>query len=142
MPAGRKTKYYKGYAKQAEVACREGGFTDAKLAKLFDVAKSTITLWKKIHDEFSVSIKKGKDDYDSMNVEDCLMKKCLGFNFTEVTREPVKDKTTGVASMQITKQVTKFVVPDTTAQIFFLKNRQPGRWRDKKDLEHSGEIKF
>lgn len=30
---------------------------------------------------------------------------------------------------------------DTTAMIFWLKNRQPSRWRDRKNLDHSGEIK-
>lgn len=39
-----------------------------------------------------------------------------------------------------TKRVTKEVVPDTTAQIFWLKNRRPDKWRDKRDLEHSGGI--
>lgn len=29
---------------------------------------------------------------------------------------------------------------DTTAQIFWLKNRRPDKWRDKRDLEHSGGI--
>lgn len=28
----------------------------------------------------------------------------------------------------------------TTAQIFWLKNRRPDKWRDKQDLEHSGGI--
>lgn len=40
----------------------------------------------------------------------------------------------------VTKEVTKEVLPDTTAQIFWLKNRRPDRWRDKQDIEHSGQI--
>lgn len=33
------------------------------------------------------------------------------------------------------KKVTKFVKPDTTAQIFWLKNRKPDKWRDRKELD-------
>lgn len=40
----------------------------------------------------------------------------------------------------VTKEITKEVLPDTTAQIFWLKNRRPDRWRDKQDIEHSGQI--
>lgn len=40
----------------------------------------------------------------------------------------------------VTKEVVKEVVPDTTAQIFWLKNRKPHEWRDKQDIEHSGGI--
>ena len=40
--------------------------------------------------------------------------------------------------MRITKVVKKEVVPDTAAQIFWLKNRKPEAWRDKQNLEVSG----
>ncbi len=38
------------------------------------------------------------------------------------------------------KKVIKQVSPDVTAQIFWLKNRRPDRWRDKQDIEHSGGV--
>lgn len=38
------------------------------------------------------------------------------------------------------KKVVKQVAPDTTAQIFWLKNRKPAEWRDKREIEHGGEI--
>lgn len=40
----------------------------------------------------------------------------------------------------VTKEVTKEVIPDVTAQIFWLKNRKSKEWRDKHELEHSGVI--
>ena len=40
----------------------------------------------------------------------------------------------GPARMEVTREVTREVLPDTTAQIFWLKNRRPDRWRDKRDL--------
>lgn len=41
----------------------------------------------------------------------------------------------------LAERKVKEVVPDTTAQIFWLKNRRPDRWRDKQDMELSGEVK-
>lgn len=41
---------------------------------------------------------------------------------------------------QLEKVVTKEVQPDTTAQIFWLKNRKPQQWRDRQDINHSGNI--
>ncbi|MEW4414440.1 transposase [Clostridium sp. AN503] len=43
--------------------------------------------------------------------------------------------------MILAERKTKEVVPDTTAQIFWLKNRRPDKWRDKQDMELSGEVK-
>ena len=40
----------------------------------------------------------------------------------------------------IYQEVTKQVAPDTTAQIFWLKNRKPVEWRDKKETELSGGL--
>ena len=135
MAGGRPTKYKVDYARQAEVACREGGFTDVKLAKLFSVTVPTITGWKKSHPGFFTSIKKGKDDYDVMLAEDCLMKRLQGYNYIETTKKPNRGKGVDPGTLVITKQVTKHVVPDTTAQIFFLKNRQPERWRDRQQID-------
>lgn len=49
-------------------------------------------------------------------------------------------KAEDTGELVVTKEVTKEVLPDTTAQIFWLKNRRPDRWRDKQDIEHSGQI--
>ena len=59
----------------------------------------------------------------------------MGYSFTEITRTPNKD-----GKMEITKKVTKKIVPDVTAQIFWLKNRQPDRWRDKQELGITAEV--
>lgn len=139
---GRKTKYHPSYARQAEVACVEGGFTDAKLAKLFDVSITTITTWKRKYPEFLASVKRGKDEFDSMKVEASLLKKALGTKVKKITKEPFYDEKSGKTKMVVTKTEVTDLLGDTTAQIFFLKNRQPQRWRDKQVHEHEGEIKI
>ena len=36
--------------------------------------------------------------------------------------------------------IIKHYPPDTTAAIFWLKNRKTDQWRDKQDVEHSGSV--
>jgi len=59
----------------------------------------------------------------------------------EATLEEIKLVELGVSRYKtiLVEEKTKEVVPDTTAQIFWLKNRKPTEWRDKQELEHTGE---
>ena len=66
-------------------------------------------------------------------MENALLKRALGYTYTETKKERTAE---GVRTTTTIKEV----VPDTTAQIFWLKNRRPDRWRDKQDIEHSGQI--
>jgi len=129
---GPKTKFKPEYVNQAYVACKEGGFTRPKLAKLFSVSPVTINNWCKAHPELLTAIKKGKDEWDSEIVEKNLLKRAVGFRYKEKENRPDNN-----GKMQTVKETTKLIIPDTTAQIFWLKNRQPERWRDRKQLELS-----
>ena len=86
--------------------------------------------WKDKYPDISDTLKKGKDVVDRQ-VENALLKRALGYEYTEVTREYIPE----VGEVTVTKEVTKQVVPDTTAQIFWLKNRKPDKWRDKQEYE-------
>lgn len=110
------------------------GLTDEQISANMGISTSTFYEWKKNYPEFSESLKKGKEVVD-IQVENALLKRALGYKYTETTSEVGED-----GEMRVTKQVTKEVVPDTTAQIFWLKNRKPTFWRDKQNIEHSGEI--
>lgn len=96
------------------------GLTDEQIAKNIGITLSTFYEWKKKYSEISESLKKGKEVVD-IEVENALLKRALGYRYDEITLE------NGIE----TKRVTKEVVPDTTAQIFWLKNRRPDKWRDK-----------
>jgi hypothetical protein len=104
------------------------GLTDEQIAHNIGISRKTLSEWKVKYSDISDTLKKGKEVIDRQ-VENALLKRALGYSYTEVTREG------GV----ITKEVTKEVHPDTTAQIFWLKNRKPSEWRDKQQIEHSGE---
>ena len=100
------------------------GLTDEQIAKNLGVAVSTFNEYKKKYPEFSESLKKGKEIVD-YEVENALLKRALGYEYDEVTYERGEE----------TKRVTKQVNPDTAALIFWLKNRNPEKWRDKQVVE-------
>ena len=146
-PGGRPVKYQEDYARQAYVVCIEGGFTDHKLALLFNVAKSTINRWKKDHPEFWDSIKAGKNKFDTEVIEKAFLKRCTGFYHNETTREPVTvdeiDPKTGdlvkATKMMVTKRVRKHVVPDAKGCMDWLTNRAPDRWKKSKHVAITGQ---
>jgi hypothetical protein len=146
MNMGRKKLYKEEFNDQARVACQEGGFTDAKLGKLFGVKPDTIYSWKKEYPAFARAVQDGKDAWDSEKAERSLAKRVTGFFYTEVTRElrPIyKEGLDGKATisgseMVVTKRVKKYVVPDVGAIALWLKNRRRDRWKDYKAIEISG----
>jgi hypothetical protein len=137
---GRPSKYQDDFARMAHVACVEGGFTDRKLADLFNVTRRTIDNWKREHPEFFRSIKAGKDKFDSSRVETAFLKSCLGIRFTETTKEPlVLGDSQEPGKLVVTKKVQKFIAPNPKACMDWLCNRQPDRWKKLKHVELSGK---
>ena len=115
------------------------GLTDEQIAHNMGIGKTTFYDWKKKYPNIVNALKKGKEVVD-IQVENALLKRALGYSYNEVTRERIRDPETGETSLEITKTVKKEVVPDTTAQIFWLKNRKPKEWRDRKETEISGGL--
>ena len=123
---------------QLEAWARDG-LTDEQIAHNMGVAYSTLRVWRDKYSALSAALKRGKEVVD-IQVENALLKRALGYSYKETTRESQFNPQTEQYELVVTKEVTKEVVPDTTAQIFWLKNRKPDGWRDKKDIEHSGSI--
>ena len=115
------------------------GLTDEQMAKNMGINRDTLRVWKKKYSGISGTLKRGKEVVDR-EVENALLKRALGYSFTETTRELRTNEETGEKELVVTKTVVKDIQPDTTAQIFWLKNRKPNEWRDKKDVGVSGEI--
>ena len=115
------------------------GLTDEQIAQNMGISVSTFYDWKSKYSEISESLKKNKEIVDAQ-VENALLKRALGYSFTETTKERRLNDETGEYEMVTTKEVVKEVTPDTTAQIFWLKNRKPEDWRDKKDVSVEGDI--
>lgn len=128
---------------QIEAWARDG-LTEEQIAANMGIVRSTLNEWKTKFPDISDSLKRGKAIVD-IQVENALLKRALGYTYVETTREQVidYDPNTGEKTgshMEITKTVTKKVQPDTTAQIFWLKNRKPDVWRDKRDVGVEGTI--
>lgn len=116
------------------------GLTDEQIAHNMGIVRQTLSEWRGRFPDIDDALKRSKEIAD-IQVENKLFKRAIGYTCIETTEEPVLDKATGETKLVVTKRVTKEVPPDVTAQIFWLKNRKPKEWRDKRDLEHSGEVK-
>ena len=126
------------------------GLIDEQIAKNLGVAYSTFREYKKKYLALSAALKRGKEVIDR-EVENALLKRALGYECEEITQERVLKKDTKgtpmtdlhgfpIYEMVTTKTIKKEVVPDTTAQIFWLKNRKPETWRDKHEVDHDGTV--
>lgn len=145
---GRPTKYKPEYDEQAYKLCLLG-HTDEELASFFEVDVSTIHRWKLEHEGFCDSIKKGKEIAD-MDVAMKLLERAQGATVLRQQAIKMKDTQYNSEGKKVSEEERIEVVdlvhqeaPDTTALIFWLKNRKSTAWRDKQvtELEGSVEIK-
>jgi hypothetical protein len=127
--AGRPTDYKEEYAEQAEKACATFGAKDKELAEYFEVCEKTLNNWKIEHPLFLQSIKRGKDVYDTNKVEASLLERALGYEHPETKVFMHEGKVIKVDDL------VKHYPPETAAAAFWLKNRNPKRWRDLKAVE-------
>jgi hypothetical protein len=121
-------KYREEFAAQAEKLCLLGA-TDVELADFFDVTERTINRWKTAHPEFMAAIKDAKDKADARVIRS-LYHRAMGYSHPDVHVSNFKGEIT-------VTPIVKHYAPDTTACIFWLKNRQPDDWRDR--VEHTGK---
>jgi hypothetical protein len=122
---GRPSKYRAEYPAQAEKLCALGAI-DTDLAAFFAVHVDTIAEWKVAHPEFSDAIKRAKDNWDA-KVERSLCQRAMGYSHPAV-------KILQYEGNPIEVPYTEHYAPDTAACIFWLKNRQPDRWREKVEI--------
>lgn len=105
------------------------GLTNEQIAHNMGVHRATLSKWQKQTDDINNALKRGKEVSDR-EVENALFKNAIGFHYTE-------EQLTETGEIV---QVSKYHKPNTTAQIFWLKNRKPSVWRDKQNIEHGGSI--
>jgi len=127
----RPSKYRPEFVTQAEKLCKLGA-TDIEIADFFGINVATLKRWKHEYLEFCAAIKAAKVEADD-RVERSLFSRATGYEHDEVDIRVVKDRI-------VKTPIRKFYPPDTTAAIFWLKNRKPAEWRDKQELEHSGAV--
>ena len=115
------------------------GLTDADMAKNIGIARSTFCEWKKKSPELSDILKKSKEVADII-IENALYKRATGYSVMLKKTFKVKDiiYENGKKVKETEKLVEgydeMYIPADTTAQIFWLKNRKPNEWRDKREV--------
>lgn len=138
---GRPSKYENVCLKTVTKLCLLG-LTDEELAEYFEVNIDTIYNWKNEHPEFVEAIKNGKEKADA-KVAKRLYRRAMGYEHKDVELKVVSNGN-GDGSRIEEVEVTKIYPPETAAAIFWLKNRQSKRWRDKQEIEtkHSGSVQI
>lgn len=120
-PVGRPSDYQDVFAKQAAKLC-ELGATDMELANFFGVETRTIYRWRNSVPEFCQSVVVGKEAADE-RVKRSLFNRAVGYTFES-------EKVFQFQGQIVRAQTTEHVPPDPGAALNWLKNRQPGEWRE------------
>jgi hypothetical protein len=130
----RPSEYKPEYAEIAAKLCTKG-FTDVELAETFGVSVRTIYRWKEF-DDFCQALKVGKEPADN-RVERALYERATGYSFIE--QQAIKIKIGQYEERVEIVDVERQMPPDTTACIFWLKNRRKEDWREKVDGPDDGD---
>lgn len=129
---GRPSGYKPEFCKIAQKMC-ELGATDEDVAQALGVSRVTLHRWQTEYSDFCSALKAGKAPADE-RVERSLYHRATGYTFDAVKIFPPKGQDEAVMV-----PYREHVPPDTTACIFWLKNRRPDLWRDKQHHEHTGK---
>lgn len=130
MPAGRPSKY-DGIDLERVRMLASRGWTDVEMSDFFDVSEKTWNTWKGKHSEFLQSLKDWKIEADA-RVERSLYERATGYE------HPDTKFATHEGQITDEREYTKHYPPDPTAAIFWLKNRQSGKWSDRKEFSGPG----
>lgn len=125
----RPEKWDDKFLVMARKAC-ELGATDLDLAEMLGVCIRTIRYWRSTKPDFAQVLMAGKGLADQQ-VERSLFQRAMGYSCNE-------DDIRVIDNQIVITPTIKHYPPDTTAMIFWLKNRKSAEWRDKQEIEHSG----
>lgn len=131
MPAGRPSNFKPEYVEAAQKIAKLGA-TDEEIADFFNVHVRTLYRWKNDHEVFRQALKAGKVEADE-RVERALYHRAIGYE-----QQSVKIFMPAGAKEPVYADYVERIAPDTTAAIFWLKNRKPDEWRDMSRHEHTG----
>lgn len=136
MIMGRPTKYDPAETPGKAAQFARDGLTEDQIAGRLGIGRTTLFEWRQRYPDFANALKEQKAVIDS-KVERSLFERAMGYEYEEEEVTALRDrKGESIARIKRTK---KRVPPDVTAQIFWLKNRQPARWRDVQQQEHTGK---
>lgn len=120
------------------------GLIEEQIAHNMGITRSTLSEWKNRFPDIGDALKRNKEIVD-IEVENALLEKARGI--TKTVRKPIKVKEVIYENGKRLKETERveyadeeiYIPPDTTAQIFWLKNRRPDLWRDKQTVDLSAD---
>ena len=115
------------------------GLTDQEIADNIGINVGTLYVWKNKHPKIDEALKKTKDIYDS-EVEEALERSAIGYYVTEETWKNRWNAKTKQFELVLEQKNRKWIKPDPTAQIFWLKNRDRLHWRDRQEVDVEGSV--
>jgi len=130
----RPSKFNNEVKRQCKLMALQG-WTDVQMSELLGVTEKTFNNWKKKYKKFFQSLKDWKIEADN-KVERSLYERACGYNHPETKAQYIQDQDGGRWEYA---DLTKHYAPDPTSMIFWLKNRQPDKWRDKTEHELTGK---
>ena len=122
-PVGRPTKYRPDYHPAWAEKLAKLGATDEDIAGALDISVATLYNWRNEHPEFLEALKGGKIMADA-EVASKLFHRATGYEHPDVDIKVIDGQI-------VITDLVKHYPPDTTAAIFWLKNRRPDLWREK-----------
>ena len=117
---------------------KRNGLSDEQVAKNIGCAYSTLREWAERFPALSAALKKGREVIIA-EVENALVKRALGYSYTEETQELRFNRQTGQHELVTVKRLEKQIPPDVGAIAFYLKNVAPDKWRDRQDVSVSAQ---
>lgn len=123
------------------------GVPDKDIAKnVIGISRGTLYEWRQLYPDFADDFKKSRAVYyDTTNQEviNAIKNRAIGYTYTETTRERIKNKETDEYELVVTKEVTKHLPADPTSAFYWLQNRMPDEWKDRRNVgqepDESGE---
>jgi len=128
-------KYVAGHEETITSDCRNGA-DNAGLALRLGCGLTTLKRLIRDYPEFKKLVRINKYDAD-LKVESSLYNRALGYEVEETTTKVIVNKDGTGTTTEVSK-TKKHIVADTTACIFWMKNRKPEEWREKQEVEVSG----
>jgi hypothetical protein len=126
---GRPSTFKPEYVEQARKLCLLG-HTDQEIAEFFGITRRGFDKWKVKNPSLVRTLKAAKEGADN-RVERSLYNRAVGYSY-----DAVKIFLPAGTKTPVYAPYVEHVPPDVTAQIFWLKNRDPAHWRDAWQLEH------
>lgn len=130
--SGAPTKYSNRYTPKFVCWLARDGLTNQQIADEIGITSQTLYDWKRTYPEVADALIKGKDGVDR-EVEDSLLKRALGYDYE---KEEVEVNTIagekGDRLFSKKKTTTMHVPADIVAVIYWLKNRKPAAWRERR----------